>query len=154
MKALTKQKYNSDRILTPKDQATKDFYFKIYEEYIMGHITEKQLGEKYNKNFATVSRIIKWVTFQIGEPDPDVQIRSLIDSLKLRQQEIDMEIQKAETVEDKVKLWRELREIDTLSARVQGLLSPVTIDMSDRRQVNVTMNKLERRTGSEERDKC
>jgi len=149
LKIISKDKYQSEKLLTPRDEGTKELYFKIYEEYVMGHLTEKQLADKYGYTVYHVSRIIKWVTFQLGDPDPDAQLRVMIDKLKLRQQEMEIELQNAKTSQDKVLLWQEMRRTDTLIAKLQGLLSNSLIDMSDRRQINVLMNKVitERRAG-------
>jgi len=151
LKILSPDKYNSDKTLEPKDEGTKKLYFSIYEEYVLGHSSEKELAEKYEYSIYHISRIIKWVVTQLGEPDPDVQLRSMVDGLKMRQQEIEVILSKTSKIVEKVELWKELRRIDTLIARLQGLLSPVLIDMSDRRQVTVVTNKLSRREGVEKK---
>jgi len=148
LKIISSDKYHSETTLDPKDKGTQELYFKIYEEYVLTHSSEKALAEKYGYSISHISRIIKWVVMQLGDPDPSVQLRSMIDNLKARQQDIELELQQTQNTQDKVSLWQELRRIDKLIAQLQGLLSTPLIDLSDRRQVTIVMNNLERRTGT------
>ena len=164
MKETSPDKYHSDTLLEPKDQATKDKYMRIYEEYVMIHQTERQLAVKHGLSLSHISRVIKWVTFQIGEIDEDAQLQVMIEKQKMRQQEIERELQRtvetvgdmgkkipvsALTVREKVLLWQELRKTDALISKLQGLTSDAFIDNSDRsRNVNVNMNpNFSRRKG-------
>ena len=149
MKELTE--YNSDKIL--KDPSTKEVrnrYFKIYEDYTLNHLTEKQLAEKYEYSPEYICRVIKWVVFQLGEIDTDSELKTIIDSNRVRQQEIEFAIQEAKSITDKVQLWQELRRIDTFVAKLRGLLSNSLIDNSDRRKIVIVTDNLQRRTGTNE----
>ena len=150
IKDIRKDKYNSTKTLNPKSQADKDKYFKIYEKYITSHLTEKQLAEEYDYTLYHISRIIKWVTFEIGDIDPDAQLRVMIDKLKMRQQTQELELKSAKTTSDKTKVWKAMLQIDRLLSQLEGLLSTALIDMSDKRQVNVLMNdNFQRRSGTD-----
>ena len=156
MKDLRPDKYNSDTNLDPQDQATKDKYFRIYEEYVMIHQTERQLSLKHSLSISHISRIIKWVTIQIGDIDEDAQLQVMIEKQKMRQQEIERELQRTVntkndmgetiavsvlTIREKVLLWQELRKTDALISKLQGLTSDALIDNSDRsRNLNVITN--------------
>jgi hypothetical protein len=153
VKDIRKDKYNSNALLDPKSQADKDKYFRIYDDYVTSHSTMKQLAEKYGYGLHHTSRIIKWVTFQIGDPDPDAGLQVMIDNLKTRKQKLEALINKTGSVDDKIKIYRTLNSTDKLLSQIEGLLSSALIDMSDRRQVHVKMNDgLQRRSGAPQDD--
>lgn len=146
IKEITKDRYRSKKILNPKNEADKRKYFKIYEEYVLDNLLEKQLADKYSLTVFHVSRIIKWATFEIGEIDKDAQLRVIVDKTRSRLQEMAKVYKTANTVNEKVQIWREMNRCDVTLSRIEGLINNTIIDMSDKRQVTVTMNEeFERR---------
>ena len=137
LRVLSPDKYNSPNMLSPQDEGTKKAYFQVYEDYVIMHMTEKQIAERYGYSVSHVSRILKWVTMQLGEVDPDVQQRVMIDKLKMREQEIEQEIQNTSDIKTKRLLWIEMRQTDTLIAKLQGVLTTAVVDKSDRRSIQI-----------------
>ena len=150
IREIKKEKYNSKAKLDPKTRHTKNKYFKVYEEYVTNCMTEKQLAEKFKTSIYHISRMIKWVTLEIGDPDPDAQLRVTIDKLLIRQQEMNTVYKTANNVDEKAKIWKALLQVDRLLSQLQSLLNTALIDMSDKRnQVVVNMNEnFQRRIGS------
>lgn len=148
VKDIRKDKYNSTALINPKSQAVKDRYFKMYEDYVTSHLTMGDLAEKYKIQIYQAGKIIKWVTFQIGDTDPDAALQVMVDNLKKRKQKVTGLLAECNSIKEKIKVYRTLTSIDKVLAKVEGLMSDSLIDMSDRRQINVKMNEgLARRTG-------
>lgn len=152
---VSADKYKTPSRLNPKDSATRDKYYEIYQKYTMIHMTEKQLAEEYDVRPSYISEIIKHVTLEIGDYDSDVQLQVLIDKSKIRQQEIERMIQSVRSEKVAATLIAELRKIDMFIAKLMGLLSNSFIDNSDRSKkvINVKMSTVERGKSDERRYK-
>jgi len=147
MKSLDKSKYTSPPRIQPKDKATQELYYQIYQDYTMMHMTEKQITDKYGySDISTVSHIIKWVVFQIDELDSNSNVQIMIDKSKMRQQEIEACLMDIKSAKVKVQLWGELRRIDMFIAKLQGLMSNALVDIDNSKNIIVMNNpNLERR---------
>ena len=146
---LSVDKYNSEKLLQPKSRKIKEKYFEIYENYVVGGFTERQLSKMFNLSLDHVSRIIKWVVFETDKGDLDVYLKTMIDRLSYQLQELSADIAQSQTIKEKTYVRGEYRRTLKLLAQIQRVLTnDVNIDLSDRRQINMNTPNVGRRTGA------
>jgi hypothetical protein len=152
---LSLDKYRSPTLLDPKSSKVKQRYFKIYEEYVLTHSTERELAEKYNYGIQHISGIIKWVVSQTEKGDNDVYFRTMVDKISHSLQELECTYQKEETtVKEKVMLRGEIRRHFILLGKIQKLLgSDINIDMSNKSKTLTIVTKFDRGNHIEGGDK-
>jgi hypothetical protein len=142
---LAVDKYRSDVLLNPKSRAVKEKYFKVYEEYILTHATERQIAEKYGYSMHHVSRIIKWVVSETDKGDMNTYYQVMIDKLSMALQQLEMDNLKAETIKEKMSVRGEIRRHLKLVAQVQKLLRhDINIDMSDKSKTLTVVTEFDR----------
>lgn len=151
VKDIRKDKYNSDKLWEPESDAAKNKCFKIYQEYIMTDKTYKQLSDEFDYTLTHISRMVKWVTFQIGDIDANTEVKATIDSLKLRKQKMQKVLDTTQIVNEKSKIWNSMLKVDKVIAQLQGSMSSASVQINDnRKQTNVLMNdEFQRRTNEE-----
>lgn len=138
----------STDLLDPKKESTKIEYMQVYNDYTTNNLTEKQLSQRYNYTPQHISSILKWCVTQLDGTDQQTKTKALIDKLRIRQQTIEAELPHCKNAKEKTLVYGELRKTDSLIAQLEGMLSTALIDMSDRRQVNMSVSdSLKRRRG-------
>jgi len=122
----TAEIYSKPPRVSPKNKATEQKWWKMYEDYAINHYTQREIAEKYGMCRANVHQIIKWCVFEVDTGDYDEYYKVTDEKLthKLRRLE-DMLKQKKPRlrVSDKLFIEAEHRRTLMFQARIRKVLN-------------------------------
>ena len=146
--------------LKPKNIKTKNQYWKIYEQYVLGNMTMQQLADEHKFSPDHISRMIKYCVTESGDGDKGVYEQSTSDKLMFIMQELDRKMLEVESIPDLsadkklamyLKLRQEFRLTLKLQAQARKILSPdIQIGAGAAPQINISVPNLGRGKGIDE----
>jgi hypothetical protein len=138
--------------LEPKTRQTKDKYLRIYETYVLGHLTQKQVAEKFKMHPQYVGKIIKWACFYLSGPkNKEVYKQTLEDSLSYQLQKLEEILSRAKDggrIKDELAVLAEIRRTHRLLGQVRSVIKEIGEDVN-KQQINIIVPQLHRGEGVE-----
>lgn len=131
--------FNSFGELVPTSAKERAQFYTIANDYFVNSLSLRQLAEKYHiSNTKNISLIIKWAAKEFDAGDKQVYFVALVESLqaKIRRLEQEMELLPMSDVKSaRVRLayYGEIRRIQMLLAKAQGIITTVKIDKSKKK---------------------
>ena len=153
---------SSSTNLSPKNPATIQLYFDIYQDYCTTHKTMAQLAVKYKRHPDHIGRVIKWVSIETDDGDRSVYTKATTDKLSFILQDLERELMKfddekgdffklktKEKIQLSLKVRQEIRLTIKLMAQARQILSPDRIIAAGNQNVQINIPNLGRGEGIE-----
>lgn len=120
----------------PIKEETKEQYLKIWINYSVGRLNQKQLAELFGCNSETICNAIKWASDNRIQFSTDILAESAKESLESRLRELKNDLVRIKE-SDPIN-WNAVIGVNRLITEVEQLLWKLQMIIQDKTVVNVT----------------